>query len=72
MTSMLEKAFSKASMLPDIEQNALAKWVLDEIESDRKWDKLFAESESTLAELALEALGEERQGKTTKLEIDQL
>ena len=36
MTSMLEKAFSEASKLPDIEQNALARWLLEEIESDRK------------------------------------
>jgi len=33
MTSMLEKAFSEASKLPELEQNSLARWVLDEIES---------------------------------------
>jgi hypothetical protein len=33
---MLEKAFSEASMLPEIEQNVLARWVLDEIDSDKK------------------------------------
>ena len=32
MTSMLERAFSEAAKLPDVEQNALAKCVLDEIE----------------------------------------
>ena len=36
MTTILEKAFSEASKLPEIEQNALARWVLDEIESDKK------------------------------------
>ena len=70
MTSMLEKAFSEASKLPDAEQNALARWVLDEIESDRKWDTLFAESEDTLAQLASEALEEEGQDKTTRLDVD--
>ena len=59
MTTILEKAFSEASKLPEIEQNALARWVLDEIESDKKWDNLFAESEDTLAKLAAEALREE-------------
>ena len=54
MTSMLEKAFSEAAKLPDMEQDALARWVLDEIESDSKWDTLFAESEDTLAQLASE------------------
>ena len=58
MTTMLEKAFAEASRLPDIEQNALARWLLDEIESERKWDNLFAESEDELARLALEALAE--------------
>ena len=72
MTSMLEKAFSEAAKLPDVEQNALARWVLDEIESDRKWDTLFAESEDTLAQLASEALEEEKQGKTTSLDADKL
>jgi hypothetical protein len=72
MTSMLEKAFSEASKLPDIEQNALARWVLEEIESDKKWDSLFAESEDSLGKLALEALSEEEQGRTTKLDADEL
>ena len=69
MTSMLEKAFIEASKLPDVEQNALARWVLEEIESDRKWDSLFAESEDTLSQLAL---SEEKQGKTTMLDADEL
>jgi hypothetical protein len=56
MTTMLEKAFAEASRLPDIEQNALARWLLEEIESERKWDNLFAESEDELGRLALEAL----------------
>ena len=56
MTTMLEKAFAEASRLPDFEQNALARWLLEEIESERKWDNLFAESEDELGRLALEAL----------------
>lgn len=72
MTTMLEKAFSEASKLSSLEQNSLARWVLGEIESGRKWDLLFSESEDTLAELAEEALKEEKQGKTTKLDVDKL
>ena len=72
MTRMLEKAFSEASKLPELEQNALARWVLEEIESDRKWSKLFAESEDVLAQLALEALEEAEKGKTTDLNVDKL
>lgn len=72
MTSMLEKAFTEASRLPDMEQNVLARWLLDEIESDKKWDRLFAESEDALGQLALEALKEDEQGKTTNLDIENL
>ncbi|MBU0500270.1 MAG: hypothetical protein KJ558_07410 [Gammaproteobacteria bacterium] len=67
MTGLLQRAFSEASKLPDIEQNSLARWVLAEIESERKWDKQFAESEDILAQLAMEALAEGGRGKTTAL-----
>lgn len=59
VTTLLKRAFSEASRLPEIEQNALARWLIDEIESDRKWETAFAESEDVLAELAREALEEE-------------
>jgi hypothetical protein len=69
---MLEKAFSEASKLPDVEQNALARWLLDEIESDKKWNELFAESEDVLSQMAGEALKEEEQGKTKALDVNKL
>jgi hypothetical protein len=64
MTKLLTKAFEKASKLPDIQQNALAKWVLEELESERKWESMFAGSEDVLDRLAEEALAAYRQGKT--------
>ncbi len=72
MTRLLEKAFKKMSRLPEIEQNALARWILDEIDSEKLWDKKFAESEDALAKLALEALEEDEQGNATHLDIDKL
>ena len=72
MTKMLEKAFKEASRLSEIEQNALAKWLLEELEEDKKWDKVLAESESTLDKLADEALDTHKQGKTKPLSIDDL
>ena len=72
MTSMLENAFAAASKLPEIEQNALARWMIEEIESDKKWDKLFAESEDALGQLAMEALDEESSGLTKDLNPDKL
>ncbi|MBW1796201.1 MAG: hypothetical protein JRJ38_17575, partial [Deltaproteobacteria bacterium] len=56
MTQLLEKAFKKASKLPEMEQNVIAKWLIDELESEKKWERLFAESEDILEKLADEAL----------------
>ena len=44
MTKLFEKAFAEAAKLPAEEQDALASAVLFEIESERWWDRLFAES----------------------------
>ena len=62
MTKLLDKAFKKASRLPEVEQNNLARWLIEELESDRKWQKLFAESEDVLDMLADEALKEVKKG----------
>lgn len=72
MTKLLEKAFTEASKLPDVEQNALAKWVLEELESERKWEKAFSGSEDILDRLADEALTAHKQGKTKPLHIKTL
>ena len=72
MTTLLAKAFDEATKLPDTEQNALAKWLLDELEDDRKWSKAFAESEDVLDKLAEEAIQAKRQSKTAPLDLDRL
>jgi hypothetical protein len=64
MTQLLEQAFKEASRFPELEQNVLAKWLLEELASERRWEKAFAESEYLLSQLADEALAEHRQGKT--------
>jgi hypothetical protein len=72
MTKLLERAFEEVSKLPEIEQNLLAKWVLEALEDDKKWDRAFAESEDILDQLANEALEAHKQGKTKPLDIDKL
>ena len=72
MTRLLEKAFVDASRLPDIEQNTLAKWLLEELEAERKWDITFAGSEDILGQLADGAIEAHRHGKTMPLNIDKL
>ncbi len=72
MTKLLDKAFEEASKLPELEQNALARWLIDEIISEKKWEKAFAESEDVLDKLADEALMEHAEGKTKPLDVNQL
>ena len=72
MTTLLAKAFDQAKRLSAVEQNALAKWLLDELESDRKWSEAFAESEDVLEELADEATRSKKQGQTTPLDLGRL
>ncbi len=68
MTKALKKAFEAASRLPDTEQDALAAAILEELESERRWDELFERSADTLAKLAKEALAEDRAGRTRPLD----
>jgi len=72
MTKLLEKAFKQAARLPETEQNALAKWVLDELEAERKWETAFAASEDVLDMLADEALDARSKGKTNPLNLKSL
>lgn len=72
MTQLLEQAFQEASKLTDVQQNIIARWLLDELLAEKKWDSLFAESEDFLANLADEALIEHRTGKTKSLDLDAL
>ncbi len=72
MTKLLEEAFQKASHLSDIEQNALARWLLEELESEKKWDKVFSDSEDVLNNLAKEAKEDYDKGKTIKLNLNKL
>jgi hypothetical protein len=72
VTKLLERAFEEASKLPEVEQNALAKWVMEELEAETKWRKAFAASEDVLDKLADEALAEHKAGKTKPLNVRDL
>lgn len=72
MTKLLEKALAEAAKLPDDDQDALARAVLAELASERRWDELFAASADVLSELAEESLAEHRAGRTKPLDPDTL
>ena len=72
MTKRLQEAFDKASQLPAEEQEWFAAFILHELESEQRWQELFANSQDAIAKLAKEALAEHRAGKTKLLDPDAL
>jgi hypothetical protein len=60
MADLLKKAFKEASTLPEVEQNTLAKWVLEELEAKRKWEKISAGSENIPVAVSGNATGKYR------------
>lgn len=72
MTHLLAQAFAEASRLPQADQNILAQWLLEELASERRWSRLFAESQDLLSQLADEAAEEFEQGRTKLLEPEKL
>jgi hypothetical protein len=67
-------AIEKARQLPEDDQEAIAAIILQEIESERRWDELFARpvSADLLARMADEALDDVRAGRARKLDLNEL
>ena len=74
MNQLLQRAFDRATELPQAEQDRFARFLLAELESERQWAELFArpESEDLLERLADEALAEHRAGRTRPLTLEDL
>ena len=74
MTKLLEQAFARASELPLEEQDRFARFLLAQLESERKWTELFSrpESEDLLERLADEAIAEHRVGRTRPLDVEKV
>ena len=72
MSKLLEEAIAKIAELPESDQDSIASWLLEELESEGHWEKLFSESGDSLGRLADEALGEHAGGRTEELDPDQL
>jgi hypothetical protein len=54
--------------LPETEQDAIAAFILEELEDEARWDRAFSQSQDMLAKLAAEALAEDQAGKTQELD----
>lgn len=67
MTKLLEQAFAQAARLSAEEQDAFARFVLEELRSEAKWAQAFASSQDELASLAKEAAADYKAGRTRPL-----
>jgi len=72
MSKVLERAVAEASKLSESEQDAFGAWMLAELESERRWDELFAQSPDLLSALAAEAIREDEAGETETLDPEKL
>jgi hypothetical protein len=67
MVTKLAEAIARIQELDEAAQEMWAEWILEEIESERKWDELFAKSQDLLEVMADQALAEDRAGLTEDL-----
>ena len=72
MSKLLEEAIAKLAELPEEDQDSIASWLLEELESERRWEALLSESGGALGRLADEALSEHASGITKELDPDKL
>jgi phage shock protein A len=73
MSKLLERAIDEARKLPEDAQETLAWVMLEEIDSERRWDELFSRPPSpALERMADEALEDYRAGRTEPLDPDKL
>lgn len=72
MTKLLEQAVARARELPESDQDAIAQIVLDELESERRWESLLARSPEKLRRLADDAWAEHDAGESHPLKPDEL
>ena len=66
MTKLLERALSEISKLPEKEQDALASVLLQKMAAEKKWSKMFEQSQDILADMAQEAEEEYNAGNTRR------
>lgn len=72
MTQLLEKALNEVYKLPEIEQDALATIIMDELVDEQKWALAFASSQDKLAQLAQKVRADITAGRVREMGFDEL
>jgi len=68
MTELLERVIAELKILPSGSQDAIAAIILEELEDEQQWNKIFSDSPDVLAQLASTAMADYHMGKTTELD----
>jgi methylase of polypeptide subunit release factors len=68
MTQALSAAVASAAKLPEEEQNVLAAILLEEMESEERWNALFAGSQNLLEQMANEAIQDVQAGRVQPID----
>lgn len=72
MSQLLDHAVAEARKLSDLEQDAIAALILEEIEDDRRWELSLARSPGKLMDLAARAEEQVREGLCKTAGFDEL
>ena len=74
MTELLQQAFEQAAKLPQTQQDTFARFLLAELDAERRWAELLnrPESEDLLEQLADQAVAAHRAGRTQPLDAEAL
>ena len=72
MSALLDKVIAEVAKLPDNEQDTIAAWILEELQSEKRWETSFSKSPQQLESLAEQALAEHRKGPAPLLDPDKL
>lgn len=72
MSPLLDQAVAEVRKLPDAEQEAIAAWILAELEDEQRWEASFARSGDKLKALAERADQQVRDGQYRVAGFDEL
>ena len=72
MSQLLDQAVAEARKLSDLEQDAIAAIILEEIEDDHRWERSLARTSGKLTALAARAEEQVREGLCKTAGFDEL
>ncbi len=72
MTKTLQRAVRRIAALPARDQDEFARWMIEELADEARWDHALRRSQSRLGRMARAALADHKGGRTRRLDPDRL